>query len=175
MNAYCVNSSGLELEWWDELDQDPSIKAVLEGNLAISSTNKWTYSDPECSFLGFCPRWTFTHVHRKGMGNYSCSIVHNIIIPQTINTANVNRKCKWLSRVLLFMTPCIVHGILQAKILEWVAFPFSRGSSQPRNRTRSPALQADSLPTELSGKPQWLTGKYPNKEGKAIWWKLHKG
>ena len=25
-----------------------------------------------------------------------------------------------------------VHGILQARILEWVAFPFSRGSSQPR-------------------------------------------
>ena len=24
-----------------------------------------------------------------------------------------------------------VHGILQARILEWVAFPFSRGSSQP--------------------------------------------
>ena len=28
------------------------------------------------------------------------------------------------------------HGILQARILEWVAFPFSRGSSQPRNRTQ---------------------------------------
>ena len=28
-----------------------------------------------------------------------------------------------------------VHGILQARILEWVAFPFSRGSSQPRDRT----------------------------------------
>ena len=28
-----------------------------------------------------------------------------------------------------------VHGILQARILEWVAFPFSRGSSQPRNQT----------------------------------------
>ena len=42
-----------------------------------------------------------------------------------------------------------VCGILQARILEWVAFPFSRGSSQPR----SPALRADSLPTELSGKP----------------------
>ena len=25
-----------------------------------------------------------------------------------------------------------VHGILQARILEWIAFPFSRGSSQPR-------------------------------------------
>ena len=85
-----------------------------------------------------------------------------------------------------------VHGILQARILECVAFPFSRGSSQPRDWTQvshiaggfftswatrkaqehwsgypipspadlpdtgikpgSPALQADYLPTELSGK-----------------------
>ena len=45
----------------------------------------------------------------------------------------------------------LVHGILQARILEWVAFPFSRGSSQPRDWTRSPTLQADSLPTEPQG------------------------
>ena len=37
-------------------------------------------------------------------------------------------------------------------ILERVAYPFSRRSSRPRNRPESPALQADSLPTELSGK-----------------------
>ena len=30
----------------------------------------------------------------------------------------------------------IVHGILQARILEWVAYPFSSGSSPPRNQTR---------------------------------------
>ena len=30
----------------------------------------------------------------------------------------------------------IVHGILQARLLEWVAFPFSWGSSQPRNQTQ---------------------------------------
>ena len=30
----------------------------------------------------------------------------------------------------------IVHGILQAGILKWVAFPFSRGSSQPRDETQ---------------------------------------
>ena len=36
-----------------------------------------------------------------------------------------------------------VHGILQARILEWIAFPFSRGSSQPQDQT---ALQVDSLP-----------------------------
>ena len=47
-----------------------------------------------------------------------------------------------------------VHGILQARILEWVAFPFSRGSSQPRDRTQSPTLQADSLPVEPQGKPK---------------------
>ena len=29
-----------------------------------------------------------------------------------------------------------VHGILQARILEWVAFPFSRGSSQPMDQTQ---------------------------------------
>ena len=29
-----------------------------------------------------------------------------------------------------------VHGILQARILEWVAISFSRGSSQPRNQTQ---------------------------------------
>ena len=42
-----------------------------------------------------------------------------------------------LSRVWLFETPWshTVHGILQAKTLEWVAFPFSRGSSAPRDRT----------------------------------------
>ena len=30
----------------------------------------------------------------------------------------------------------LVHGILQARILEWVAVPFSRGSSQPRDQTQ---------------------------------------
>ena len=45
-----------------------------------------------------------------------------------------------------------VHGILQARILEWVAFPFSRESSQPRTEPRSPALQVDSLPAKLPHK-----------------------
>ena len=46
-----------------------------------------------------------------------------------------------------------VHWILQARMLEWVAMPSSSGSSQPRDRTGSPALQADSFPAELPGKP----------------------
>ena len=47
-----------------------------------------------------------------------------------------------------------VHGILWARILEWLAFPFFRVSSQPRVRPRSPTLQVDSLPAEPQGKPK---------------------
>ena len=39
------------------------------------------------------------------------------------------------------------------RILEWTAYPFSRVSSWPRNRTRSPVLQVDSLSAELPGEP----------------------
>ena len=51
-----------------------------------------------------------------------------------------------------------VHGILHARILEWVAFPFSRGSSQPGIESRSPTLQVDSLPAEPQGSPRILEG-----------------
>ena len=48
-----------------------------------------------------------------------------------------------------------VHGILQARVLEWVTISSSRGSSQPRDRTSltSPALQAGSLLLVPPGKP----------------------
>ena len=46
------------------------------------------------------------------------------------------------------------HGILQARILEWVAFPFSRDLPNLGIKPRSPALQADSLPPEPQGKPK---------------------
>ena len=52
------------------------------------------------------------------------------------------QKCKVKVKVaqlcLTFCDPVdyTVPGILQARILEWVAFPFSRGSSQPRDQTQ---------------------------------------
>ena len=46
------------------------------------------------------------------------------------------------------------HEILQARILEWVAFPFSKGLPNPGIKPRSPALQSDSLPAEPQGKPK---------------------
>ena len=48
----------------------------------------------------------------------------------------------------------IVHGILQDRILEWVAFPCPGDLPNPGIEPRSPALQVDSLPAELQGKPK---------------------
>ena len=48
----------------------------------------------------------------------------------------VTQSCPTLCNLMDYT----VHVIFQARILEWGAFPFSKGSSQPR----SPALQADS-------------------------------
>ena len=81
-------------------------------------------------------------------------------------------------------TPCNpmeyrVHGILQAKVLEWVAFPSPEDLLNPRTEPRSPILQADSLPIEPQGKPknigmgslsllQWI---FPTQE--SNWGLLH--
>ena len=46
-----------------------------------------------------------------------------------------------------------VHEIFQARILEWVAFPFSGDLPNPGIEPRSPALLVDSLSAEPQGKP----------------------
>ena len=63
------------------------------------------------------------------------------VLPEDVSVA-INTKVKGKVQVTQ-LCPSLgnpmdytVHGILQARILEWVAFPFSRGSSQPSNRTQ---------------------------------------
>ena len=59
-----------------------------------------------------------------------------------------------------------VNRILQARILEWVVIPFSRGSSQCKDWPVSPALQANSWLSEPLGKPyQW-----PLNNLWSSWW-----
>ena len=67
--------------------------------------------------------------------------------------------CVCVAQLCLFVTlmDCSppgssVHRILQVRILEWVAIPFSRVYSLIGIKPRPPALQADSLPPE-NGKP----------------------
>ena len=47
-----------------------------------------------------------------------------------------------------------VCGILKARILEWVAFPFSMVFSNAGMQPRFPVLRVDSLPAEPHGKPK---------------------
>ena len=70
-------------------------------------------------------------------------------------------------------------GILQARIMQWVAISLSRGSSNPRIESRSPAVQVDSLPSEPRGKPKntgvgslsLIQGIFPTQE--SNWGLLH--
>ena len=49
----------------------------------------------------------------------------------------VTQSCLTLCNPMDYSQPgSSVHGILQARILQWIAMPSSRGSSQPRNQTR---------------------------------------
>ena len=48
------------------------------------------------------------------------------------------------------------RGIFQARMLEWVAISFSRGSSDPGLKPASPALGGEFFTTEQPGKPRKL-------------------
>ena len=66
----------------------------------------------------------------------------------------VTQLCPTLCEPIDCGPPALLSmGILQARKLEWVAISFSRGTSQPRDRTQSPSLQADSLQSEPPRKP----------------------
>ena len=67
----------------------------------------------------------------------------------SVQSSSVAQSCPTLCDPMNYT----VHGMLQVRILEWVAFPFSRDLPNPGIESRSPALQADSLPAEPQGKP----------------------
>ena len=63
---------------------------------------------------------------------------HSLLLPFLGTWMKVKVKVKVTQSCPTLGNPMdyIDHGILQARILEWVAFPFSRGSSQPRDWTQ---------------------------------------
>ena len=66
----------------------------------------------------------------------------------------------------LYPAKLSVHGILQARILEWGVIPFFRGLPDPRIRLKSPAWQIGSLLTEPARKPPRL------EIGSKLWLKF---
>ena len=84
----------------------------------------------------------------KNTGVGSLSLLQRIFPTQGSNPGLPH--CRWILYQLSYKE--------SSRILEWVAFPFSRGSSQPRNQTRVSCIAGRFfLPTELWGKPLLCT------------------
>ena len=85
-------------------------------------------------FTGDTMRWCFL-LHRKD-GTQTTAYQRETQMEPLGGCEWVN---EWVTQSCLTLcdpTDYTVHGILQARTLEWVAFPFSRGSSQPSDRTQ---------------------------------------
>ena len=82
-------------------------------------------------------------------------IMHVNLLGQCVQAKSF-QSCLTLWNPMNCIVPgSFVHGILQARILKWVAIPSSRKSSQPRDQTHISCLlnwQAGSLPLAPSGK-----------------------
>ena len=100
----------------------------------------WRASRPTCLGPGLSPQ-PLSRGHlgpgsQQGLG-LACPLPCSLLVHTHLFVFRTLIESELLSCVRLFATPwTIVPGILQAKILEWVAFPFSRWSSQPRDRTQ---------------------------------------
>ena len=90
--------------------------------------------------------------HNTGVG--SCSLLQGIFPAQGSNPSLVH--CGWILYQLSHRQ--------SSRILDWVAYPFSSRSSQPRNQTRISCIARRFLtrPTKLSGKPK-LDYSFKNK------------
>ena len=88
--------------------------------------------------------------------------------PSPMHESEVAQSCPTLcnpidSVVSNSVTPWgyTVYGILQDRIVEWVAFPFSRGSSQPRDPTQVSCTSTGSLASQRH------PGKFPKVPGRS--------
>ena len=125
----CFNHVRLYATLWTVAKQAPLFMGILQAGIlewvAITSSREFPTQGWNPHLL--CPlhwKMSFFFYHQCHLGS-----------PKV--------KFKLLSHVGLFCDPkdcslpgSSVHGIFQARILEWVAILFSRGSSQPRDRTR---------------------------------------
>ena len=105
--------------------------------------------DPQhCSFFNFCFPFVFTTTALP-VQCFLCVCVCVCVL--------VTRLCPTLCDPTSYSLPGFsVHGILQARILEWIAIPFSRESSQPRDWTLVSCIAGRFLIIWATGKQCFL-------------------
>ena len=118
--------------------------------LRLTVTSLRWHSLAELSSLRLYSQWTFFNflknivdlqycIHfRCIVSDLLCTYMHFLYsLPLKVTARHwVKVKVTQCCLILCNSMDCIVHGILQARILEWVAYPFSRWFSQPRDRTQ---------------------------------------
>ena len=81
----------------------------------------------------------------KGTLKWSCGKIRKLAVEKKSSIMDVKVSAAQLCPTLCNPKDCSpsvssVHGTLQARILEWVTIPFSRGSSWPRDRTQASCI-----------------------------------
>ena len=83
------------------------------------------------------PSWNLHSLEKKKINRLIiCQVVISPLKKKMEDYKAVKVKVTQSCPTLCDPMDYIAHGILQARILKWVAVPFSRGSSQPRDRTQ---------------------------------------
>ena len=106
------------------------------------------------------------NLHTVFHGGYNIIWILKKVNKDKIESANVKEgridKVKVAQSCLTLCDPMdyIVHGILSARILGWVAFPFSRRSSQPRNRTQVSSIAGRLFSSWATKETTWELIKY---------------
>ena len=113
---------------------DPSVQS---GHLSTNANMHWN-------------RWMFNYkIINHIIQNMLFTLIADTIWMETHTWKKkllVAQSCPTLGNPMNCSPPgSSVHGILQARILEWVPIPFSRGSSSPGIEPRSPTSQAKTL------------------------------
>ena len=109
----------------------------LNCHLSPDSGTYTSGSNLQYGFRPVCPSvsWTPPHRHPKCS---SCPLRPELRSTGPIfSVCLITQSCSTLCNPMYCSLPgCSVHGILQARMLEWVAMPSCRASSQPRDRTQ---------------------------------------
>ena len=116
----------------------------------------------------FCSTTIYTYRHTERKPVNSTHNFHLIFTQQRlcfvvlcVVTQPVTQPCLTLCDPMnCSPSDTCVHGILLARIMKWFALPSTRDLPQPGIKSRSPALQVDSLPSEPPGKPPTETRYY---------------
>ena len=139
-----------------------------------SNSDRWRVSlDCWHQAAQFCAFW--------GLSTHLSSFVAVLIFPVFPGLGSFTCCCLVAQSypTLCDLTDCslkvsLVRGISQARILEWVATSFSRGSSSPRDQTHVSSLAGRFFITEPLGKPNKaiLNALFIQSNAVIIWWKI---